>query len=163
MPHAPGSTLKPLVKLPRDPADCWTWLGNTTDAGVPQKQFDGKPMLARRWLWQQLFGPIRDGLVISPSCGNAGCVNPHHLRMTTQADAVRGGVQASLMPDQVRQIKAHPADDRSANVARVFAERFGVSVETIRDIWGGRSWARARQFYGPKQARNQFTREAANG
>jgi hypothetical protein len=46
MAHAPGSVLKPLVKIGRTPADCWSWLGKIDELGCAIKQFDGKPMIS---------------------------------------------------------------------------------------------------------------------
>lgn len=141
MPHSAGGTLKPLVALGVDPGACWRWLGKVDSLGTPIKQFDGRPIPARRWLWSQLFGPIPDGLVVTTmtTCGDKGCVNPHHLRATTQAEANRAGVGAVLMPADVAEIrKAYK--DRGPNTARVLADRLGCSVVTVRDVWHRRTW-----------------------
>lgn len=158
MAHAPGSTLKALVKLPKAPADCWTWLGKTNGDGVPVKQFNGETLVARRWLWAQLFGPIPDGMVVGLSCGNKACMNPFHFRMGSQADAVRAGSGTSLLPADVAQIRAVPKEDRRQPEAERLAGKFGCSEQTIRDVWRRRSWKRGSKFPGPHARRNQHTR-----
>jgi hypothetical protein len=148
MSHAPGSTLKALVKLGRRPDDCWQWLGKVSEAtGQPQKQLNGQNMPARRWMWMQLFGPIPPGLVVTSTCGNKTCTNPHHLRACFQAEANRGAAGATLLPADVVEIRKA---ERTANNARHYADRYGVTVGTIRDVWARRSWTRARANNGPR-------------
>lgn len=148
MSHFDGEVMKPLVQLGRTPADCWTWLGAVADTGYGRKQYGGKPELAHRWMWRQLFGPIPAGLIVSQTCGNRTCTNPHHLVATTQAAGVRAGVSTKLMPADVIEIK-RARKDRTLHTASLLAERFGVSSQTIRDIWRGHSWGKAKPFYGP--------------
>ncbi len=158
MPHA-GQTLKPLVKLPRDPAGCWEWLGPKTENGHGKKTFAGRDVMAHRWLWQQLFGPIPDGLVVYATCETKGCVNPQHLACGTQAQACRSSVQTKLLPADVAEIKA-AREGASLSTAQMLADRYGIAASTVRDIWRGCSWSRARKFRGPKQPRNQHSASA---
>jgi hypothetical protein len=126
--HAPGTTLKPLVKLGRDPADCWSWLGAIHEkSGYAHKQHAGATLLAHRWIWQTLFGPIPDGLIVSHTCGNRTCINPHHLRVTTQAEGCREGITASLTPADVTEIKRAGRGERGRNLRSHLADRYGVT------------------------------------
>lgn len=61
MTHLPGETMKPLVRLGKTPDDCWEWIGRKHDNGYGKKQFHSRTLLAHRWLWTQLFGPIPGG------------------------------------------------------------------------------------------------------
>jgi len=149
MSHEPGVTLKPLVKLGKEPGDCWTWTGSIDDGGYGRKQFAGKSMLAHRWLWMQLFGSIPDGLVVSHKCGNHACVNPHHLQAMTQAENCRQGITASLTPAdvvEIRRAKRHGG----VNMRQHLADRYGVAPSTISDIWGRKSWRKPKPFYGAR-------------
>ena len=150
MSHVPGVTLKQLVKLPKNPADCWEWLGAVDNLGTARKEFAGKQVIARRWMWMSLFGPIPDGLVVTTTCGNKACTNPHHLRPCTQADANRESVRTLLMPDDVAEIR-RAKKDKGPNTARVLADRFNVHPNTIRDIWTRRSWSRPKPNHGPNR------------
>lgn len=147
----PGQINKALVQMGKTPDACWRWLGAADDKGVGKKEYCGKSLLARRWIWIQLFGPIPEGLVISPQvCGNAWCVNPWHLRAVTQAACCRAGVTTTLTADDVREIRVARAH-RTPNMRRHLAEKHGVSVSTISDIWGRRSWRKPKAFYGAKK------------
>lgn len=159
MPHEPGSTLKPLVRLPRDPAKCWTWLGNHSTDGVPMKQFNGRRIPARRWLWAQLFGPIKKGRVISMTCGNNGCINPAHMRECTQAEAVRAGIGTTATPGDVEQVRE--MWDAGYPHAEIIKQT-GLTRGVVAGITSGESWQRAKPFAGPIQPRNQYTGEGAN-
>lgn len=149
-----GSTLKQMVRLPKDPAQCWEWLGAVDSLGAACKEFNGRQMVARRWMWAQLFGAIPDGLVITTTCGNKTCTNPHHLRLCTQAGANRSGVGALLVPDEVTEIR-RAKKDKGLNTARLLAERYGCSTTTIHDIWSGRSWGKPRNRAKGKAAESQ--------
>ena len=144
MPHARGAVLKPLVKLGRKPEDCWSWLGRIADNGCAMKQFHGALTTARRWLWSQLFGPIPSGYIVAATCGNGACTNPHHLRLCMMADAVRASPGTTLLPADVAELRACPF--RSQPLAEAYADRFGVSVQTIRDVWARRSWDKPKLF-----------------
>lgn len=154
---APGQTIKPLVRLGRKPDGCWQWIGPIGPNGYGKKTFNGRDMLAHRWIWEQLFGQIPAGLVIDHKCGTRDCVNPAHLRAVTQAENCRSGAGATLMPDDVTEIR-QARKDGGPGVRKHLAERFGCSPQLISDIWSGRAWRRRSQpFNGPKQPRNQFS------
>lgn len=149
MPHA-GQTVKPLVALPKDPDGCWPWLGPVSPTGHGHKTYCGRMIGAHRWMWEQLFGPIPAGLVVFHTCDRKDCVNPHHLRLGSQADANRQAVHATLTPADVAEIRRH-RESKNTETARVLAELMGVSPQTIRDIWRGTSWRRPRPNHGPKR------------
>ncbi|AJQ88067.1 HNH endonuclease [Xanthomonas oryzae pv. oryzae] len=139
MPHAPGVTLKPLVELGKSPDQCWKWLGRVTDEGRAVKQFNGNPMPAQRWIWQQLFGPIKLGFVVYSTCGDHACCNPHHLRCGFMADANRSGNSAVLLAEDVAQLRK---DRENGLDDRLIAEKYGISVSYVRQVAKGRSWGR---------------------
>lgn len=143
MAHETGTTIKPLVKIGRDPADCWQWLGKETPQGYGIKSVAGKDVTAARWLWSMLFGELPAALRVIHTCGNSSCVNPAHMRAGSQADACRSGIGATLTPADVREIR-QAAKDRGLHTARGLAQRFGVTDRHIRDIWRGRTWGRAK-------------------
>lgn len=150
MSHEPGTVMKPLVALGKTPDDCWQWLGAIGTQGCAHKQYHGRQILAKRWMWIQLFGVIPEGLVITNTCNDKTCVNPFHLRACTQADACRGSVQTVLLPADVVEIK-RAKKTRNQFTATKLAAQMGCSVQTIRDIWRGRSWRNAK--VDPNKAR----------
>jgi hypothetical protein len=78
----------------------------------------------------------------------------HHLRCCFQADANRAGPGVTLLPSDVAQIRA-AAKTKSANTARQLAERYGVTPNTIRDVWNRKSWHRAKLKHGPNRRKEQ--------
>lgn len=137
----PGFAMQPQTKLPKNPNDCWPFLGALTPAGYGKKSVNGQQMSAGRWMWMTLLGPIPPKMVVAMTCGRRDCINPHHLRLTTQSDANRAGVAATLTSADVAEIRQH-YETRTNHTAAHLAERYGVHARTIFDIWGGRSWAR---------------------
>lgn len=156
MAHPDGEVMKPLVRLGTEPEDCWQWLGRIQPNGYGKKQYCGRTVLAHRWVWLQLLGPIPEGLVINHKCGNRGCVNPMHLEVVTQAANSRHGVNAKLSSHDVREIRA-ARKHTTPNMRKHLAERFGISEATISDIWHGRSWRKPKPFYGPRKNAKQDT------
>ena len=67
-----------------DPAtDCWNWIGSKDGRGYGclNVRIDGKhtTLKAHRAAYQELVGPIPDGLDIDHKCYNTLCINPNHL------------------------------------------------------------------------------------
>lgn len=136
-----GQTMKALVDIGNDPADCWVWQGSINPkTGYGKKQLDGKTLLAHRWMYEQLLGPIPEGLVINHKCSNRACVNPHHLEVTDQAGNCRHGAWTKLSLEAVKEIKAAKDSRRWGDGARL-ARKYNVSGALIHDIWNGRAWA----------------------
>ncbi len=71
--------------------DCWIWVGAKNDKGYGMIGVGGRPenggrkKYVHRAVWEELVGPIADGLHIDHLCFNPPCVNPEHLRPVTQA------------------------------------------------------------------------------
>lgn len=154
MPY-PGQPLTQRVQIGKTPADCWLWLGSATDAGHGKITFAGRDMLAHRWLWEQLFGPIPAGAVVYSTCETRGCINPHHMECDHYATSVRRRSATKLLAAEVSEIRAAQAT-ATPTTARALAHRYGIGVTTVRDIWAGRSWAR-------KQVRGIPRKAVANG
>lgn len=70
---------------------CWEWLRYRTPAGYGQFGVDGKLVLAHRYSYELLIGPIPNGLTLDHLCRNRGCVNPFHLEaVTLKVNCLRG-------------------------------------------------------------------------
>lgn len=147
-----GATLKKMVRLPKEPLACWEWLGSVHPINRDaRKQVGGRNVPARRWMWENLFGPIPKGMVVTQECGNGACVNPYHLRMTTLANALRNGASAKLIAadaadirkaraEHIERNKETPTRVRLSELARRLAREYEVTESTIKGIWAGDTW-----------------------
>ncbi len=68
---------------------CWIWTGSHNGLGYGELRYHGKKYYAHRWFWEHKFGTIPAGLVIDHLCNEPACVNPDHLRVTTQGNNIR--------------------------------------------------------------------------
>jgi hypothetical protein len=139
--HAVGSSIKPAVELGPSPHDCWRWLGAFDPAGYPRKTVGGRTMTGQRWIFEQLFGKQPRDLVISTTCKNRGCVNPHHLVAQPLLSAQRLGSRSKLKPSQVIAIK-RDLEAVPRMTFKALAAKHGVDRTTISDIRSGRTWDR---------------------
>ena len=79
------------------PSGHWIWTGSVVSKEAHRDYglfYTGeRQMLAHRYAWEFLVGPIPEGLVIDHLCCFPRCVNPRHLQPVTQAvNMERGGV-----------------------------------------------------------------------
>jgi hypothetical protein len=71
------------------PSGCWAWIGAM--CGSRGTHYYGsfgvgpsKSTLAHRWAYEHFIGNIPEGKVCDHQCDNPWCVNPYHLKITTQ-------------------------------------------------------------------------------
>lgn len=137
---AAGQVNTTLVTIPENPAECWEWNGSTNKkTGYGKKTWNGSHVLAHRWVFELLQGPIPEGLVINHKCSNRACVNPTHLEVVDQAGNCRHGKGTKLNAEDVREIK-QAKDGKKWGLGRQLADKFNVSSALIHDIWNGRAW-----------------------
>jgi hypothetical protein len=89
------------VVIPADKADCWIWTGARHLANYGQFKLEGKNTRAHRYAYEDLVGPIPEGLEIDHTCHTVecevvpcphrGCQNPAHLEPVTHTENVRRG------------------------------------------------------------------------
>jgi len=82
---------------PEPNTGCWLWTASTNKNGYGQFRFgsqvDGTRtmVLAHRWAYEHLVGPIPEGLQLDHLCRAPWCVNPEHLEpVTSRENTVRG-------------------------------------------------------------------------
>lgn len=68
---------------------CWIWTGSVTDRGYGSSKRDGRTVAAHRWVYEEMRGPIADGMTLDHLCRNKRCVNPDHLEPVTRGENVR--------------------------------------------------------------------------
>ena len=94
------------------PASCWLYLGGVTSAGYGAFYRAGqKQILAHRWVYELLVGPIPEGLTIDHLCKQKRCVNPAHLQAVSLVENVmRGNALPALNARKTHCPVGHPYD-----------------------------------------------------
>lgn len=64
---------------------CWVWTGYKFAEGYGGLLLGGKVVRAHRISYEWAYGRIPDGMQVDHTCWNPSCVNPHHLRLATNA------------------------------------------------------------------------------
>lgn len=73
---------------------CWNWTASLTANGYALFKLDttaGKSIMAHRYAYQELNGPIPDDLTIDHLCKNRRCCNPAHMEVVTRGENSRRG------------------------------------------------------------------------
>ena len=138
--------------------NCWNWTGTKTKpskrAGKggyghfnrgPNAIDAGEPRLiyAHIWAWEQVRGPIPEGLQVLHECDNPSCVNVEHLSLGTQTRNMidcqrRTRPKTSKLTERdVLDIRNRSAEGESV---KTLATKFGVSWQTIWKATGGQQW-----------------------
>lgn len=71
---------------------CWVWTGIKNSLGYGLFTIGSKKLLAHRYLYQRLVGPIPEGLQLDHLCRNKACVNPSHLEPVTASENIRRAI-----------------------------------------------------------------------
>lgn len=111
------------------PNACWRWKGSINQHGYGRFSIctnsKGVWVLAHRWIYERMKGPILPGFMVCHACDVRPCVQPKHLSLGTAADNTNDMVRRGRMPkgDQ-HYTKLHPenikrgAERRSRNTPK---------------------------------------------
>lgn len=76
---------------------CWLWTGFIAPTGYGQLAGHGTTLRAHRVAYEQVVGPIPEGLVLDHICRVRHCVNPDHLRAVTNRENTLAGIGPSAL------------------------------------------------------------------
>lgn len=79
----------------RGESECWLWTAAKNNKGYGMFGLGGKLVLAHRFAYELLVGPVPEGLVLdhvkNRGCTSTLCVNPAHLEPVTRGENVLRG------------------------------------------------------------------------
>lgn len=119
---------------------CHLWTGYTDPRGTPVVRTATGSTTARRRAWEREYGPVPEGLVVTPMCGEKLCVRPNHLdTVTVRQLRYRQGVTK-----RDRQMRRTAVRLRNRGLSgRAIARRLQVDVQTARRVLAG-------DYYDPR-------------
>jgi hypothetical protein len=107
---------------------CWEWHRALTGAGYGNYWAHGKWILAHRFAWERLHGPIPEGLHACHRCDNRKCVNPEHLFLGSQLENIK---------DMDRKGRRRTVNNPLRGEAHQLAKVTEKDVLRIRALWAG--------------------------
>ena len=131
---------------------CVYWPWGKNDHGYGHLTTNGRREYVHRVVWEKMRGPIPEGMVVRHKCrgASAGCFNPHHLEIGTQADNIydmwRDGTaavgdkqpHAKLTDELVREVR-HRHSTECVSLAEL-ARQYKVSPSTISRVVRRQGW-----------------------
>jgi hypothetical protein len=89
---------------------CWIWTAGTYDSGYGVFRTSTRAISAHKWLYEEVFGPVPDGLVLDhrchtdstdcvggDDCRHRPCANPFHLEPVTQGENMHRSNHQSMI------------------------------------------------------------------
>jgi transposase len=134
-----GKKLKPQRYAVDDVTGCWNWLLFKNPKGYGLDSRNGTQQYAHIVAYENVHGPVPEGLEVDHLCRNTSCVNPAHLEAVTHAVNIRRGKNAKLTQEQVDEIRRRY---QAGGVSqKKLADEFGVKEKAMRYALQGRTWA----------------------
>lgn len=137
------------------PTGCIIWMGGKTVGGygmfaADPSRYQEKKVMAHRWAYEQVVGPIPDGYDIDHLCRVRACVNPKHLEPVTRAENIR---RAAVLKTHCPA--GHEYTDENTYI------RPGTTHRTCRTCRRARDLERRDRKNSARRAKRAQTRKAA--
>lgn len=120
---------------------CWNWTRSLMPTGYGHLTINNEQVLAHRFLYESMCGPIPKGLDLDHLCENPRCVNPTHLEPVTHAENCRRGKRSKLDWETVAKIREIAETGLSH---RKIAKLFGVTHTTVGQVLRNSAWQEER-------------------
>src|SRR6266702_1856340 len=113
-------------------APCWIATRKPNKAGYVYVVVDGKSLRAHRYVWEQMRGPIPEGMELDHLCRENRRVNPQHVEPVTHGENCRRGTRGRNQRSKNHCPYGHEYTD--ANTYRDSKGRQCRACRTRRDI-----------------------------
>lgn len=97
---------------------CWRWTARTLRGYGYFMVATGVAAITHRWAYEQMVGPIPDGLDLDHTCRERSCVNPWHLEPVSRSENLRRGYAA-------RGVRTHCSNGHAFDAANTFQRSDG--------------------------------------
>lgn len=114
---------------------CFVWEGQTTNWGYGIISVSGTKQAIHRFVYEQVFGPIPEGLVIDHMCRNKLCVNPSHLQAISHEENVAlGGLRKTHCPSGHEYNEENTYMYRNSRRCRKCIKRHNDGIKARKDL-----------------------------
>ena len=103
---------------------CWLWTGGRQSKGYGGFSLHRRSVLAHRFTYERLVGPVPDGLELDHLCRVRHCVNPEHLEPVTHRVNIRRG-DAGQETGRQQRAKTHCPSGHPYDVGNTYWRRQG--------------------------------------
>jgi hypothetical protein len=122
------------------------------NSGYPFVSVNGIKKGAHRFIWEECFGDIPEGMNVCHHCDNPLCVNPEHLFVGNDTDnlmdmALKGrstrgekDAMSKLSAMDVKDIRLRYTPGDKVNGNNAMAREYGMSPAQISRIHNGKRW-----------------------
>jgi hypothetical protein len=121
---------------PEPNSGCWLWTGAAGGNGYGFYKAKGIGMVAHRWAYTLLRGPIPTGLELDHLCRVRYCVNPAHLEPVTRSENARRGM-TGRDPGAAERLRNGIEAIRRKWAAVAHCSR-GHAFDEINTLWRGK-------------------------
>lgn len=135
-----------LIQFYENEIGCLICTSHSTWKGYPLLSINNKATRMSRFIYEECFGLIPEGLYICHTCDNPGCINPAHLYAGTNLDNVKDKIERGhhLYGEQHPCAKLTEIDiikirQSNQNINQL-SQEFAVSKAHIWKIRSKRKW-----------------------
>lgn len=119
---------------PEPNSGCWLWLGVCDTANYGRIMIQTKRVMAHRWLYEYLKGPIKAGYQLDHKCRVTSCVNPNHLQpVSPYENTLRGTAPAIKRALSKTCINGHAFTPENSRI--IYDKREDRYNRTCRKCW----------------------------